>query len=120
MHGIPVSHCQRITALNNVWVQCLGDTYCGDFSLKGAELRARGLNRVGNMLVCTPAPSLPSHALQCLMHVGLHGCLLREGLLHPRGTCLALQTSQHITRLTHQAEEEFARGGRSCAIRCQQ
>ena len=33
--------------------QCLGDTYCGDFSLKGADLRARGLNRVGNMLVCT-------------------------------------------------------------------
>lgn len=31
--------------------QCLGHTYCGDFHLRGAELRARGLNRIGNMLV---------------------------------------------------------------------
>ncbi|KAK9831860.1 hypothetical protein WJX81_002783 [Elliptochloris bilobata] len=32
-------------------IKCLGNTYCGDFALKGADLRARGLNRVGNMLV---------------------------------------------------------------------
>ncbi len=31
--------------------QCLGHTYCGDFHLRGADLRARGLNRIGNMLV---------------------------------------------------------------------
>ena len=31
--------------------QCLGPTYTGDFHLRGAELRKRGLNRVGNLLV---------------------------------------------------------------------
>ena len=31
--------------------QCLGPTYTGDFALKGSDLRKRGLNRVGNMLV---------------------------------------------------------------------
>ncbi len=31
--------------------QCLGPTYTGDFHLRGAGLRARGLNRVGNLLV---------------------------------------------------------------------
>ena len=33
------------------WAQCLGPTYTGDFHLKGADLRKRGLNRVGNLLV---------------------------------------------------------------------
>ncbi|KAK9809967.1 hypothetical protein WJX72_002749 [[Myrmecia] bisecta] len=32
-------------------IKCLGSTYIGDFHLKGAELRAQGLNRIGNMLV---------------------------------------------------------------------
>ena len=32
-------------------VQCLGPTYTGDFHLRGADLRKRGLNRVGNLLV---------------------------------------------------------------------
>lgn len=31
--------------------QCLGHTYVGDFALRGADLRKRGLNRIGNMLV---------------------------------------------------------------------
>lgn len=31
--------------------QCLGPTYTGDFHLRGADLRKRGLNRVGNLLV---------------------------------------------------------------------
>jgi deoxyhypusine synthase len=31
--------------------QCLGPTYTGDFELRGADLRKRGLNRVGNLLV---------------------------------------------------------------------
>ena len=29
----------------------MGPTYLGDFHLRGADLRARGLNRIGNMLV---------------------------------------------------------------------
>lgn len=32
-------------------IKCLAHTYVGDFHLKGAELRAQGLNRIGNMLV---------------------------------------------------------------------
>lgn len=31
--------------------QCLAPTFVGDFQLKGADLRRRGLNRIGNMLV---------------------------------------------------------------------
>lgn len=33
------------------FIKCLGHTYVGDWALKGAELRAQGLNRIGNMLV---------------------------------------------------------------------
>ncbi|GAX73928.1 hypothetical protein CEUSTIGMA_g1378.t1 [Chlamydomonas eustigma] len=33
------------------FIKCLADTYMGDFSLKGSELRMQGLNRIGNMLV---------------------------------------------------------------------
>ncbi|KAL8502185.1 hypothetical protein ACS0TY_021340 [Phlomoides rotata] len=32
-------------------VKCLAPTYRGDFSLRGAVLRSRGLNRIGNLLV---------------------------------------------------------------------
>jgi deoxyhypusine synthase len=32
-------------------IKCLAPTYVGDFGLAGAPLRARGLNRIGNMLV---------------------------------------------------------------------
>lgn len=32
-------------------IKCLAPTYLGDFHLKGKELREKGLNRIGNMLV---------------------------------------------------------------------
>ncbi|KAM4678473.1 deoxyhypusine synthase isoform 2-T2 [Discoglossus pictus] len=32
-------------------IKCLAPTYLGDFSLKGADLRPRGINRIGNLLV---------------------------------------------------------------------
>ena len=32
-------------------IKCMAPTYLGDFRLKGAELRRKGLNRIGNMLV---------------------------------------------------------------------
>lgn len=32
-------------------IKCLGSTYLGSFSLRGADLRAKGLNRVGNLLI---------------------------------------------------------------------
>ncbi|TYZ63685.1 hypothetical protein PybrP1_001325 [[Pythium] brassicae (nom. inval.)] len=33
------------------FIKCLAQTYIGDFSLKGDDLRRRGLNRIGNLLV---------------------------------------------------------------------
>lgn len=48
MHGPPLP--SLLTTLLG-WLQCLAPTYLGDFALKGADLRARGLNRIGNMLV---------------------------------------------------------------------
>lgn len=32
-------------------IKCLANTYLGDFSLSGKELRQRGINRIGNLLV---------------------------------------------------------------------
>lgn len=32
-------------------IKCLAPTYLGDFSLRGSELRKKGLNRIGNLLV---------------------------------------------------------------------
>ncbi|KAL6984685.1 deoxyhypusine synthase [Sarracenia purpurea var. burkii] len=32
-------------------IKCLASTYKGDFSLPGAQLRSKGLNRIGNLLV---------------------------------------------------------------------
>lgn len=32
-------------------IKCLGDTYMGSFSTPGASLRAKGLNRIGNLIV---------------------------------------------------------------------
>ena len=33
------------------FIKCLGDTYMGSFSTPGAELRAKGMNRIGNLVV---------------------------------------------------------------------
>lgn len=33
------------------YIKCMAHTYVGDFQLKGSDLRKRGLNRIGNMLV---------------------------------------------------------------------
>merc|ERR1719411_1518218 len=33
------------------FIKCLAPTYLGDFSLKGPELRKKGINRIGNLLV---------------------------------------------------------------------
>ncbi|KAH9972327.1 DHS-like NAD/FAD-binding domain-containing protein [Lactifluus volemus] len=33
------------------FIKCLGKTYLADFSLDGAELRRRGMNRIGNLIV---------------------------------------------------------------------
>lgn len=33
------------------FIKCLAPTYIGDFALKGSELRKKGINRIGNLLV---------------------------------------------------------------------
>lgn len=33
------------------FIKCLAPTYMGDFSLRGSELREKGINRIGNLLV---------------------------------------------------------------------
>lgn len=33
------------------FIKCLGDTYLADFRLDGSDLRNRGLNRIGNLLI---------------------------------------------------------------------
>lgn len=33
------------------FIKCLGDTYLADFNLDGADLRRRGMNRIGNLVV---------------------------------------------------------------------
>jgi deoxyhypusine synthase len=32
-------------------IKCMAPTYMGEFSLKGSELRKKGINRTGNLLV---------------------------------------------------------------------
>ena len=32
-------------------IKCLAPTYLGDFTLSGRELRSKGINRIGNLLV---------------------------------------------------------------------
>ena len=32
-------------------IKCLSPTFLGDFSLSGRDLRSRGINRIGNLLV---------------------------------------------------------------------
>ncbi len=32
-------------------IKCLAPTYVGDFALKGSDLREKGINRIGNLLV---------------------------------------------------------------------
>ncbi|KAJ3788445.1 Deoxyhypusine synthase [Lentinula aff. detonsa] len=33
------------------FIKCLGDTYLADFHLDGADLRRRGMNRIGNLII---------------------------------------------------------------------
>ena len=46
-------HCVVSSAggIEEDFIKCLAPTYLGDFSLKGKDLRLKGLNRIGNLLV---------------------------------------------------------------------
>lgn len=43
--------CTSAGGIEEDFIKCMAPTYAGDFHLKGQDLRAQGLNRVGNMLV---------------------------------------------------------------------
>jgi hypothetical protein len=44
------------------FIKCLAPTYMGEFGLRGAELRAKGLNRIGNLLVYARPPARAPNA----------------------------------------------------------
>ena len=43
--------CTTAGGIEEDFIKCLAPTYMGDFALKGAELRKKGLNRIGNLIV---------------------------------------------------------------------
>ena len=43
--------CTTAGGIEEDFIKCLAPTYLGDFALKGVDLRKRGLNRIGNLLV---------------------------------------------------------------------
>lgn len=43
--------CTTAGGIEEDFIKCMASTYAGDFHLRGQDLRAQGLNRVGNMLV---------------------------------------------------------------------
>ena len=43
--------CTTAGGIEEDFIKCLAKTYIGDFALKGADLRKKGLNRIGNLLV---------------------------------------------------------------------
>ena len=45
------SRCDCAGGVEEDFIKCLAPTYMGDFYLDGAELRKKGMNRIGNMLV---------------------------------------------------------------------
>ena len=50
---LPQVDCIVATAggIEEDFIKCLAPTYMGDFSLKGSDLRKKGINRIGNLLV---------------------------------------------------------------------
>jgi len=43
--------CTTAGGIEEDFIKCLAKTYIGDFALKGADLREKGLSRIGNLLV---------------------------------------------------------------------
>ena len=43
--------CTTAGGIEEDFIKCLAKTYIGEFALKGADLRKKGLNRIGNLLV---------------------------------------------------------------------
>ena len=44
------------------FIKCMADTYVGDFHLKGTDLRKKGINRIGNLVI----PNAVRHHLTCM------------------------------------------------------
>ena len=50
------------------FIKCLAPSYLGDFKLKGKELRANGVNRIGNLLVPNGNYCLFEYWLSPILH----------------------------------------------------
>jgi len=50
-HSLVDVLCTTAGGVEEDLIKCLAPTYLGDFSLKGIDLRQKGLNRIGNLLV---------------------------------------------------------------------
>ncbi|KAF1776011.1 DHS-like NAD/FAD-binding domain [Phytophthora cactorum] len=50
------------------FIKCLAPTYIGDFSLKGENLRRRGINRIGNLLVLMTTTARHSLVPSTMIH----------------------------------------------------
>lgn len=55
MHLVKHKHVRAIVTtaggIEEDFIKCLGKTYLADFNLDGADLRRRGMNRIGNLIV---------------------------------------------------------------------
>ncbi|KAF8326695.1 Deoxyhypusine synthase [Cantharellus anzutake] len=55
LHLVKHNHVSAIVTtaggIEEDFIKCLGDTYLGDFNLDGAELRKKGMNRIGNLVI---------------------------------------------------------------------
>ena len=55
------------------FIKCLAPTYIGDFSLPGRELRDKGINRIGNLLV--PNSNYVKFEVSYLMNIADRVCI---------------------------------------------
>ena len=63
------------------FIKCLSNMYVGDFHLSGRELRSKGINRIGNLLVPNNNYCLFEDWLSPLLNVMLEEQMEEVGLL---------------------------------------
>lgn len=55
LHLVKHNHVSAIVTtaggIEEDFIKCLGHTYLGDFNLDGAQLRKKGMNRIGNLVI---------------------------------------------------------------------
>jgi deoxyhypusine synthase len=103
-------------------IKCLGPTRIGDFSMSGKDLRKRGLNRIGNLLVPNDnyckfevSSALVWHACLCAMApAAVQGGAWGSSLHTPRLNAWRTPTPQDwVTPILHaMADEQESQGAR--------